>query len=171
MMNDVDYMYVAVCDAIMNLDTEARKRLASGADEDQALQVMVPRLLGAIESDGHVVRIGGMRSTIVVARKNGFQIVIDTDNVYVYFHVWWLKNLVLEGFVSSEGNGTHLGYRVSVTTWRRGPWQPTLFDVFLSDSYRLLNVKVVFKMSEVALALVDFLGMRTLPANGKICHW
>ncbi len=129
----------------IELDTHQRKALANSPKRDEALAVLMPRILGAAYTAGHVMPYMGRRSTIVVARREPFQVVVALDSPTVLFEVEWKGNQVIRGHLHSDRGGTYLDKRVRITKWhrgtwwRRGAWQTALFDSFHADSYDLLT--------------------------------
>jgi hypothetical protein len=116
----------------------------------------------------HVVPLRGLRTTIVVAGERELRIIVDLTGATVCFRVEWAGTRVMTGHIHSNGDGTYLQRRVTISRWQRGNWQSALFDAFPSDSHRLLTVPVAPVLSEVGAELIRFLGKRSLPADGEL---
>lgn len=131
-------------------DRTSKKRIAKGPRE-QALSVLMPRILGGIETHGQVYvmefRGGLLPTNFVVAEESGFCILLqgipspDADPAFD-FAVTWKGAEVMQGSIRPNRRGTVLGGLVRVERWERGDalgaWQLTVFDVFPTDS-RLLD--------------------------------
>src|SRR5829696_3440276 len=125
----------------MSLGIDQKKAAANSREREEALAVIVPRLLGAAEDFGRAIIYKGMVGSIIVSEKDDFHVIIasadDRAKEGLFLEVIWREIPVFTARLSSAGSGECLGTRVRVWHWKRGLWEAALFDCFPSDSRRL----------------------------------
>jgi hypothetical protein len=132
--------------------TEIKKTTAMGRSRNDAVEAIIPRILGAAEHQGRR-RPGTGVNDWIVAVGGEFEITLIPRPWSLYFRVTWMGRLVITGDIRSDGRGTLMNSRVSVRTWERGlavrRWQADLFDVFAADSDRLLRIPVSASLGDM----------------------
>ena len=115
-------------------------------DRARALSVLMPRLLGGVEQHGRVTRTGKRCWPGLNATGGDFLVRFIPRRGSIFVGVHWCGYLVFTASIVVNCLGTHLGGRISFSTWERGQslgeWQSDLFDQFDRDSDRLLTCAV-----------------------------
>jgi hypothetical protein len=138
-------------------DTRTKQTIATGSSEEDALGVLMPRILGAIETHGIVPFLQvrdewRVPATVMDATEGDFEIYLETvpaepeGRSDLGFVVFWKDKEVMVGHLNAKCRGTSLNGVVHVESWQRGgelaAWQSAIFEVFPIDS-RILESECI----------------------------
>lgn len=145
--------------------TNLKKRIAYRRNRNEALSVIVPRLIGAIAHSSH--KTFTAKSCIVV--KEEFRVEMTAYDHAVYLELrearsgngdapWWVERFRCR--LPPAGTGRYLSGRIDIMSWERGGhmiWQNRIFDVFKRDSHWLLDFPPIDdRPMVVRAALLEF---------------
>ncbi|MER8912950.1 hypothetical protein NKI32_03800 [Mesorhizobium sp. M0761] len=125
----------------MNDNLEMRslkKRLAMHDNVDDALSVILPRLMGAIR---HAKVPNFLRPNELQTAAGGYEVRLNVNKqcVILYLVDAELNDLFACGIYSGMV-GEHYNGLIDIFNWERGCWQTEIFDLFDKDSYWLLDL-------------------------------
>ncbi len=136
-----------------------KQQVATGRDREAALGVIMPRVMGALKSEGRVVRDHEGKQSLEVRRGNFWIGLVPFDH-YIFFSIYHRHHgYVLSGRVYSDGSGDRLDGRMSAVRWDRSAdhrgWQAELFETFDRDDDWLLAIPQKAVRPEIVTAVLS----------------
>lgn len=127
---------------IMDLPTIPSKAVLRGPDKTAAISVLVPRIFGALEEYGVLVRRVRNRPWELHAQRSHFVLWLCPNCFGFYFRVMHFGHLRMTGGIRVENDGQYFDGRLKVHRWERntGDWQERLLLSFNKDSDALLTM-------------------------------
>lgn len=157
----------------MHLNTPGKQSCATGRSRIAAIQLLAPRIFGAIEHHSIPVPASKRRSMEWVAERDAFRIDCIPRSHDVLFGVWWHGQAVMKGFIDLREQGNFFNGRLKVHTWQRGRqighWQHELISAFEQESVSILHVPLSQVPEEMSRMLrISIAQVHDLFLNGPL---